>query len=81
MGELSDFHFEICYRPGKGNIDTDTLSQLQLDMAEYKATCTEQLSEETVQATWLESQAAKNGDIAHVAMLNVSSEIELYSPE
>lgn len=81
VAELSDFHFEIRYRPGKVNIDADTLFRLPLDMAEYEAACTEQLSKETVQATWLRSQAAKDKDIADVAMLNLSSGMELHMPE
>lgn len=81
VGELSDFHFEIRYRPGKVNIDADTLSRLPLDMAEYEAACTKQLSEETVQATWLGTQAAKDKDIAYVAILNLSSGMELHMPE
>lgn len=50
-------------------------------MAEYEAACTEQLSEETVQATWLGSQAAKNKDKAYITMLNLSSGTELHMPK
>lgn len=58
VGELADFHFETRYRPGKVNIDADTLSRLPLDITEYVAACTEELSKDTIQATWEGSQAA-----------------------
>ncbi|KAI3376375.1 hypothetical protein L3Q82_016857 [Scortum barcoo] len=72
VGELADFHFEIRYRPGKVNIDADTLSRIPLDIAEYVAACTEELSKETIQAVWEGSQAAKEKDVAYVAVLNLS---------
>lgn len=53
VGELSDFRFDIKYRPGKVNIDADTLSLLPLDM--YVAQCTAELSGEAVRATWQRS--------------------------
>ncbi|RXN20532.1 Retrovirus-related Pol poly from transposon [Labeo rohita] len=38
VGELSDYNFDIKYRPGKENIDADTLSRCPLDI-EQDATC------------------------------------------
>ena len=73
VGELADFRFDVKYRPGKSNIDADTLSRLPLDMEKYERTCTEELSTEAVRATWDGSQAAERKDVAWVAALNISS--------
>lgn len=73
VGELSDFRFDVKYRPGKSNVDADTLSRLPLDMEKYEMTCTEEFSDEAICATWDGSQAAKLKDIAWVAALNVTS--------
>jgi len=75
VGELSDFRFDIKYRPGKSNVDADTLSRLPLDMETYGMACTEEFSDEAVRATWDGSQAAKCKDVAWVAALNI------YSPD
>ncbi len=73
VGELSDFRFDIRYRPGKSNGDADTLSRLPLDMGKYEVICTEELSNEAVRATWDGSQAAERKDVAWVAALNMRS--------
>lgn len=72
VGELSDFHFDVKYRPGKSNTDADTLSRLPLDFEKYELTCTEEISNEAVCATWDGSLAAKQKDVAWVAILNTS---------
>uniref|UniRef100_A0A8C1W1S2 ribonuclease H n=1 Tax=Cyprinus carpio TaxID=7962 RepID=A0A8C1W1S2_CYPCA len=73
VGELSDFRFDIKHRPGKANIDADTLSRLPLDMEKYVADCTEDLSLEVIRAVWDGTHAARKKDVAWIAALNMAN--------
>lgn len=73
VGELAEFRFNIKYRPGKMNIDADTLSRIPLDIDNYAATCTEELSQEVLHATWEGGRAAQKKDVAWIAALHTSS--------
>ena len=73
IGELADFRFNIKYRPGKVNVDADTLSRCPLDMDTYVNECTEELTREAVGAIWEGGNAAKNQDVAWVAVLNLAA--------
>ena len=39
ISELADFNFKIKYRPGKINLDADTLSRLPQNFESYMKTC------------------------------------------
>lgn len=69
VGELSDFRFDIRYRPGKVYVDADTLSRSPLDIDRYVTECTKELSKEAVAATWEGCGAGKHGDVAWIAAL------------
>lgn len=66
---MSDFRFDIRYRPGKNNVDADTLSRCPLDINKYVTECTQELPIETVAATWEGCGAGKHGDVAWVAVM------------
>lgn len=71
VGELVDFRFEVIYRPGKVNVDADTLCRLPLDIDKYVDSCTDEMPRDTILATWEGSRAAKQQDVAYVAVLNL----------
>ncbi|KAL1265363.1 hypothetical protein QQF64_003390 [Cirrhinus molitorella] len=50
VSELADFHFTIRYRPGKENIDADSLSRMPADLEMTMRECTEELSSDCVVA-------------------------------
>ena len=45
VGELSDFNFNIKYRPGASNTDADSLSRLPGYFEQYMASCTQAVSQ------------------------------------
>ena len=51
VGELADFNFEIRYRPGKLNVDADSLSRLPSDLKTYMDSFTEKVTPESLHAS------------------------------
>ncbi len=51
VAELADFHFTIRYRPGKENVDADSLSRMPVDIETAMREFTGELSSECVGAT------------------------------
>ena len=41
INELADYNFTIKYRPGKENVDADSLSRRPMDITEYRNECSE----------------------------------------
>ncbi|KAL0153940.1 hypothetical protein M9458_050749, partial [Cirrhinus mrigala] len=80
VGELSDFRFDIKYRPGRVNIDADTLSRLPLDIEAFESQCTEQLPTSVVQAAWEGSHVSREKDVAWIAALYMSAVEEKVEP-
>lgn len=59
-------------------MDADTLPRLPLDMERYRSVCTEELSDEVVQATKAGSQSAQRKDVAWVTAFNtISTDLSL----
>lgn len=71
--ELPDFRFDIKYRPGQANIDTDTLSYLPLDTEAFESECTEELPTSIVQAALEGSHVSREKDVAWIAALYLST--------
>ena len=80
VGELSDFRFNIKYRPGKTNIDADTLSRVPLDMNNFTSVCTEEWSQEVVSAAWEGTRVAQQKYVAWAAALLASSQDVILQP-
>ena len=59
VAELADFHFTIKYRPGKKNIDADSLSRMPLDMEIFMKECSEEISHDVIGAA---TQAVESQD-------------------
>ena len=51
IGELADYNFNIRYRPGRVNVDADTLSRMSLGMEAYMNSCTKETTQQVLQAT------------------------------
>ncbi len=64
VAELADFHFTIKYRPGKENIDADSLSRMPIDMETFMKECSEEMSYDVIGAA---TQAVENQDESNVS--------------
>ena len=69
VGELADFRFDVKYRPGKSNIDADTLSRQPLNIGDYIELCCHQNSPEVVQATICSAQLQGEGHLPWLTSL------------
>lgn len=63
VAELADFHFTIKYRPGKENIDADSLSRMPLDVEMFMEECSEEMSYDVIGAA---TQAVESQDLSMV---------------
>ena len=72
VGELADFRFDVKYRPGKSNINADTLSRQPLNIEDYIELCCHQSSPEVVQATICSAQLQGEGHLPWLSSLTDS---------
>ena len=61
IGELADFNFNIRYRPGRMNVDADTLSRMPLDIDAYMETCTAETTQDVLKAVVSSAQLQDQG--------------------
>lgn len=62
VGELSDFHFTIKYRPGKENIDADCLSRIPAEFEQYMSRCSETFEREDFSTTVSAVNTSQTGE-------------------
>lgn len=70
VAELADFHFNIKYRPGKENVDADSLSRMPLDIETLINECTEELPSDCMEAT-IQSVEAPHVNLSWTAMISL----------
>ena len=58
---MADFNFTIHYRPGKANIDADTLSRMALDDIAYMESCREAIPHDVLQAVVCSAKLQEEG--------------------
>ena len=75
VAELSDFHFDIKYRPGKANGDADALSRMPRDIERYIKDCTVETSRDTIQAYTNMIDARQRGDITWISALTANMDL------
>ena len=73
VGDLTDFNFTIRYRPGKANVDADTLSRMPPDINSYMETCTETASQDVLQAVVSTVKLQEQGKVNWVSALTSDS--------
>ena len=79
VAELADFHFTIKYRPGKENIDADSLSRMPLNVETFMKECSEEMSYDVIGAA---TQAVENQDESSVSWsMGVSAKCAALAPE
>ena len=75
VGELSDFNFEVKYRPGKVNIDADTLSRIPGDFQKYMESCTQTISNEEFTAAVSHIRSIDNGNTVWITSITDQPDI------
>jgi hypothetical protein len=69
IGELADFNFAICHRPGKINTNADTLSRLPENMSKYMDSCTAETCQDELQPITQSIQLENKGKVTWVTSL------------
>lgn len=69
VGELADFYFTIKYRPGKTDVDADTLSRFPVRLTDHLRE-----SPEVVSTIWQGNQAEREEDVPWTVALQIRVE-------
>ena len=63
VSELSDFNFKIYYKPGKKNVDADSLSRMPIPFETYMGECSQSLNRESINTILVTADAQLNGEV------------------
>ena len=69
VGELADFRFEIKYRPGRVNIDADSLSRIPGDFEKFMDSCSQTVTNEEFNAAVSQICSTSNGESIWITAL------------
>ena len=75
VSELADFSFSIKYRPGHANRDADALSRLPMDIDSCMKLCTENVSEDDINACCVGVGAYGRGEAIWVSAVSNDSSL------
>lgn len=70
IGDLADFNFTIHYRPGKANIDADTLSRMALGNIAYMESCKDVIQHEVLQTVVCFAKLQEEGTVNWISALH-----------
>lgn len=76
VGELTDFHFDIKYRTGKMNADTDTLSHYPTNLQEHIGEYTETVPTEIVASIWQGEKKEEKEEVPWAAALVLNTSLD-----
>jgi hypothetical protein len=71
IGELADFNFAICHRPGKINTNADTLSRLPENMSKYMDLCTAETCQDELRPIIQSIQLENKGKVTWVNLSDI----------
>ena len=71
VAELADFNFTIKYRPGRNNADADTLSRMPINVVDYMAKCTTEVSLEELDTTVNAIRCQITGETAWASAISI----------
>ena len=70
IGDLADFNFTIHYRPGKANIDADTLSRTALDDIAYMESSTDFIPHKVLRIVVSSAKLREAGTVNWISALS-----------
>lgn len=75
--ELADFHVTVKYRPGRENVDADSLSRMPVDMETFMRECSEELAYDVIGAA---TQKVENQHEFSASYAEISPETPVITP-
>lgn len=76
IGELADFDFEIKYRPGRSNVDADTLSRSPANIEQYIKSCSESIDQSVLDTVVSTIQEGSQNTTAWLSSVALAAQLE-----